>query len=499
MYSNSAKFNHSIYHFLKIFYERSSKSYKTYSILGNVFKNSKWTNYKIQNIKLSFISSFTKIFLSLIFSFILFYNFKLNIICLLELFNNFFLILFRDALYDYISFAMSILLSYVYLFKHYIINFYLYLLYPTNNNDLPNGIRFFNVKSCFENKYPVSYSNLNLSNSNITLSSKHLILTHTLFKIKDNLFWINYSEVTPYNTIVNNNSKFFNLNGKFLVNLDSRFKNLPYKYFLKNLNSCYTIPFQFHENVSTSLNSNSLNRLNKTFSNTSLFENILNESINILKQSRWLSRNLTISDRFILNTNYFTEYKKLLGNSTTVSKLANNNVWASSNLNKVNFQQLFSLFSNYRNTFNNENVIDKFDESRLWLFKKIYFNTLMRYSDAILSFKLNKELIKSNNHSYNNYSNEFIKKSLPYNIIFLDNVTRFENVIYSYKNNNVNKSNFTYSVYDTNLLSDTGLDIIINLAICSNSNVEKLYFYSNIDFSLSDYPISTFSDIIYKK
>jgi hypothetical protein len=123
----------------------------------------------------------------------------------------------------------------------------------------------------------------------------------------------------------------------------------------------------------------------------------------------------------------------------------------------------------------------------------------MRYSDAILSFKLNKELIKSNNHSYNNYSNEFIKKSLPYNIIFLDNVTRFENVIYSYKNNNVNKSNFTYSVYDTNLLSDTGLDIIINLAICSNSNVEKLYFYSNIDFSLSDYPISTFSDIIYKK
>lgn len=83
---------------------------------------------------------------------------------------------------------MSILLTYVYLFKHYIINFYLYLLYPRNNNSLSNGIRFFNVKSYFENKYPVNYSNLNLSNSNSTLSSKHIILAHTLFKIKDNLF-----------------------------------------------------------------------------------------------------------------------------------------------------------------------------------------------------------------------------------------------------------------------------------------------------------------------
>jgi len=123
----------------------------------------------------------------------------------------------------------------------------------------------------------------------------------------------------------------------------------------------------------------------------------------------------------------------------------------------------------------------------------------MRHSDAILSFKLNKELLKNNNYSYNNSSNEFIKKSLPYNIMFLDNVTKFENVIHNYKNNSINNANFTYSGYDTNLLSDTGLDVIINLALCSNSNVEKLSFYSNIDFSFGNYPISTFPDIIYKK
>ena len=33
-----------------------------------------------------------------------------------------------------------------------------------------------------------------------------------------------------------------------------------------------------------------------------------------------------LSDKFILNTNFFTEYKKFIGNNLMLSNLANNNV-----------------------------------------------------------------------------------------------------------------------------------------------------------------------------
>jgi len=83
--------------------------------------------------------------------------------------------------------------------------------------------------------------------------------------------------------------------------------------------------------------------------------------------------------------------------------------------------------------------------------------------------------------------------------MFLNNVTKFENEVNIYKNNNINNSNFVYSGYDNNLLSDTGLDIIINLAICSNSNVEILYFYSNLDFSFDSCDNLSVNSIVYKK
>jgi hypothetical protein len=83
--------------------------------------------------------------------------------------------------------------------------------------------------------------------------------------------------------------------------------------------------------------------------------------------------------------------------------------------------------------------------------------------------------------------------------MFLNNVIKFENEVNIYKNNNINNSNFVYSGYDNNLLSDTRLDIIINLDICSNSNVEILYFYSNLDFSFDACNNLSVNSIVYKK
>ena len=81
-----------------------------------------------------------------------------------------------------------------------------------------------------------------------------------------------------------------------------------------------------NENIVITINLNYFKNTNNKFLNSTLAENILNSSLNILKQTRWLTRNLMLSDKFIISTNFFTEYKKLIGDNSTLSKLTNNNV-----------------------------------------------------------------------------------------------------------------------------------------------------------------------------
>ena len=81
-----------------------------------------------------------------------------------------------------------------------------------------------------------------------------------------------------------------------------------------------------NENIVITINLNYFKNTNNKFLNSTLAENILNSSLNILKQTRWLTRNLMLSDKFTISTNFFTEYKKLIGDNSTLSKLTNNNV-----------------------------------------------------------------------------------------------------------------------------------------------------------------------------
>jgi len=54
-YSNNNKFNYSLYGYLRIFFERNNKFNFSFLKLGNIFKNTKWTDFKIQNIKNLFL------------------------------------------------------------------------------------------------------------------------------------------------------------------------------------------------------------------------------------------------------------------------------------------------------------------------------------------------------------------------------------------------------------------------------------------------------------
>jgi hypothetical protein len=75
-YYNNLKYNHKLLFFLKIFFERNNKFNANFTILGNTYRNSKWSNLSISNIKISHINNLTWYFYLVIFSLILIFFFN---------------------------------------------------------------------------------------------------------------------------------------------------------------------------------------------------------------------------------------------------------------------------------------------------------------------------------------------------------------------------------------------------------------------------------------
>ena len=57
-YYDNIKYKHSTASLLKIFFERANKTTQTVASLGNVYRNSKWSDLKVQNIKVTHIRGF---------------------------------------------------------------------------------------------------------------------------------------------------------------------------------------------------------------------------------------------------------------------------------------------------------------------------------------------------------------------------------------------------------------------------------------------------------
>ena len=478
VYSNSPKFNNSLYHFLKLFYERSAKSYKSYSLLGNVFKNSKWTNYKIQNIKISFLNSFIKISL-LSFVLVLFIvTYKQNVSLLVELLYNTMYLLIRDILYDYVNLSISTVLVLIYFFKTYVVNYYIYLLSPFKKNDFKKGkptkLRSKRKKIFIsDNASSLSYH----KNNNKTDVNHHGTVS-SIFKIKNQLYWLSITNSNLYNSITTT----FHLNSKLILLNNYKNQNLNYIYNLRNKSNNLGLNLANTENLNVSTNVNYNKRISKKFYDVTMFDTILNSSLNILKQTRWLTKNLLVSDKFILHTNFFTEYKKIVGTNTTLSNLSNYNVWASSNITKnPNTQKIVPTLYNSKNlNFNNAQLINNFDESRLWLFKKIYFNTIIRNADVVTAFNNKSNYFNTSSYNNNLLYSDFIKKSMSYNLLFLDNTISSKKTLDLKSFSGISNSGFTYNILDYNLLTDDNIDNLINSFIVNTNNLDSFNFYNNV-------------------
>ena len=389
-YQSNNKFRNSLFSYLKLFFERDTKKNISYTNLGNVFKNSKWTNLRNQNIKNNFLREFI-LFIFLFFA-----------VYLLDTSN------FKNALMQF--YVLHIQSLYFFVVDSYLL-FCMGLTY-------------------------VFFPHL-FKGSIITLKNDNLVSKPTTkrFKLKKRkAFKSNTADYTLLASLYKADLELSNSKLDTVLNKDLA-KN---RFHAPNLNNNFSLtnPNIKDFNNLTSLNLGSLNSLTNNPYFMNLSTNYVND-LNLMKNDRWLLKNSLLSEDFVRNTHNFTEAKKLINSNTLSSKVSNSNVWVSTNLhdsdffkkltstNSTNLENVFFKNSDLSSTLN----YNFFEDSRLFLFKKYYFTGQTGFNTLVFDDKYNdlNQLSSSNLNHFDillSLSNISINHNLS--SLYLNNINSLE-------------------------------------------------------------------------
>jgi hypothetical protein len=178
-----------------------------------------------------------------------------------------------------------------------------------------------------------------------------------------------------------------------------------------------------HQFDTESSNLNKINTYNTALSVTNLNTQ---DALRSAKQDRWLVRNSLLSENLILNSNAFTQSKKLLGINFLSSDAASKNVWNSAKLSSLDTSSTTNFISNLQELFSNQPLrndqlsqlnstnpnldnFNFFENSRMWLVKKYYFtnqlkNNLTQASPLVVNCNT-VSVLSTNNHKYTLFLN----------------------------------------------------------------------------------------------
>jgi hypothetical protein len=399
-YYDNIKYNNYTASLLKIFFERANKVTSNISTLGNVYRNSKWSDLKIQNIKVLHIRSFVFTllsFLSLTIFVFFVYRFDSAIVSTLtaslvwvwsyitDLLSYslaaFFLAFYN--LYSWFSFRSSLVFS---------------KLFANNNTSISNV----NVKVLTAPVTNTISTNLSPNSiSSISADNSASLAAHYMFKLKF------FMDTPSYTALLSPTSgSLITLSGNpvsLFLNTNSSIKPSTNSTFcLTELESSFLSSLDGLISHSASKTSLSQNKLSSFHSNPSLFSSLyssVNSSLATAKQYRWLIRSMPISESMSISNSAFTQSKTLIDNAVWTSNLSTLNVWASSKGQNTDLTStLKTLNTTALNTKVHMSNINFFEDSRSFLLKKSYYSMQPQYSTSILSTSFTPSLPLNNSH-----------------------------------------------------------------------------------------------------
>ena len=476
-YYNNLKYANQFLSTTRIFFERTTKHSQTVSNLGNVYRNSKWSDLKIQNIKLSFPKQFLSLFIIFILGLIsLLFLFKINSNDI----STFFLVPSKIwfILQDFVSYISLLLLSILY--SLYIkLSLFLSKSLPTlfysekitiSNTKQQKSYKEYNFKKKF------NLRGNNLPQDNITSLAYHLCKTTNLLSLTDrrvdlminssNNITLNIENLYKYyselkNIIYLESNKKYNIEvvTPLYSNITTLEKKYNISYFYPNFSNIYTV----------SINSNSL--FYNFFINQSLLTTNISQNLVAAKENRWFWKSSILSHKNILKTSNITHIKKLYGLPFYEKDSSNTNIWLSNKLsNNTNFLKLQEQlkhnnmaysFLNNNTVINNMLASNFFETSNFWVVKRFKFlQTQAKNNQFIELYEKSYSGEKSLNSKIN-YVN-LTSNKLLYNYCFSQkNLSNFVNLLGTsipYKNNY--SENFYFEDVSKNLLNLPDLHFI---------------------------------------
>lgn len=419
-YYDNIKYKHATASLLKIFFERANKTTQTVSNLGNVYRNSKWSDLKIQNIKTTHVWSFIKTFMLFILLFISLY---LIVFRLDNSSSSTFLKPLAFA-WSYVADWTIYLFTLISLFFYYLqakVTSYLDKVYATVfgstlfNNDLPAPINNINNNSeQVSNKLEVAFSPIH-----VNLKGAENVVRQA-YRVSDVMIELN--QTTP--KLSSDYPLFKNTNRVISAYLEVSRPSIPKSqetFSLSKLESSFT------EKVESSLansvyklrlDGNSLTKANTNSDLSNILDYSINENLSVAKQSRWLLRSLPVSE-CLSNSNFtYTQAKLLVGNAAHNSLISSKNIWASSKAN-----DLFSISSaGFNNSLSTNSIklsslVNYFEDSRSFINKKSYFTLQPRFSTTSLNYTLSNNISTDQPLVYN--LNDAML--LDFNLVLLSN------------------------------------------------------------------------------
>ena len=408
---DNIKFNHSFAFKTKIFFERSTKYRQTMDNLGNVYRNSKWTDLKIQNIKSSHLLKFLRINLIIFLLFISIYAivFRYNPSFLYSITSEVsFIWLTLSELLNYISvIAMGLILNLYIL----ILSTYSRLISNFNNLHVPsdNNLSSLSLSSNFSK----STDNIFAQPNNLTFKGKsnvksELLLLSKLFCSKKELDFISSSAVIldskdirlsedyEISFILKNSANTPRLSKSFL-SLESEFK-------LENIN----IEFSKSKSTDSSIKKGATNPFL-----SHILESTIESTLGVASANRWLLKMLPFSENLSINNSYFNKVKENLANPTSEFSSINRNIW----LANTDVSGAYSSLSSSK-LLDNSNI-NYFDASQLWNQKRNYLMLTTKHSETKPISNFISVVNADTSHSiYNNISDTINMDYQLYKILF---------------------------------------------------------------------------------
>lgn len=402
-YRQNTKFNHAYLGYLQIFFERGNKFKSSFTALGNTFRNSKWSDLKVTNIK----SSFTKTWLRIIVTMLL----TLYIIFFLwaTLLNEGIEVLTFDGFRIFMGSAFAGLYRLTTMPWSYSKRKAVYE--EVLSHDTSTTQDYATKKTSKKYQPTLQSSSVDRQKSDAVASVVHSaiaasqsIKTLDSPTVKDLMEWV--EPVTNFDSesyvkygIVPDLVSYKSPKAAFFISRNSkngiatRFNNIDSQW-LNTPGSVYWL-------YSPSLSSGSItlamfNKLSD--SNPALTTNSLNIKSNIdaFKQDRWLMKNTLLSNNNLVKTFNLTQAKKLIGSNLSQSNASASNIWVSNSVNNSKlaskmYQHLYSNPHNY-DFIQNQGVytpalenINFQENSFFWLLQKYTFSNQLRFNTLVYS------------------------------------------------------------------------------------------------------------------